>query len=214
MNAKIGEFGKRKIDDFFAAIGFGSLTPKNAAKPFLPEQENLEAEKAEIAREKRLEKAIRKVSRRSGQMVRVKGYSDILVKLSKCCNPIVGDDIVGFITIGRGITVHKKGCASFSAHNVNPERKVEVHWEDALEQQVFLVQFRIYTEERPGMVADISNAISDTRTAVQSLSARVNEDRGQGVFDITLQIHTLDHLNKVTRQIRQVKGVLSIERTN
>ena len=211
--SKLSEFGKKKIDDFFSAIGFGVITPKTAVRPFLDDEEfELQNRILEEKKEQRLHRAIEKETKRSKHLVRVKGQSGIMIKLARCCNPILGDEIIGYITQGHGISVHKKGCRSFSSQNVNPERKVAVTWDQDADQKVFLVHLRIFTEDRPGMIADISNAINQTKTLVQNLTATVNEERSMGVFEIVLQIHTLDHLNKVIRNLKQVKGFLSSER--
>ena len=213
IQSHLDHFGKRKIDDFYAAIGFGTVSLKNAVKPFLPDVEEVEAQQLEELKEERFQRKIEKVTRKNKQLVRVTGMSDIDVRFAKCCNPILGDEIIGYITQGQGISVHKKDCRTFEQQNVNPDRKVAVTWEKG-EQRVFLVTLRAFTEERSGMVAAITNAISETRTTMQKLDASVNEDREVGVFEITLQIHTLDHLNKVLTKLRRVKGVLSVERLN
>ncbi len=213
IQAKIGEFGKKKIEDFYSAIGFGSITPKSAIKPFLPEDPH-ELKKLEEKREQRLHRAIEKVTKQSRHLVRVKGHTDIMVNLANCCNPIIGDGIIGYITIGRGISVHKKGCRSFSSQNVNPERKVEVVWDADAEQKVFLVNIKVYTEERTGILADITDAINKSSTIVQNLRASVNEEKNMGIFEINLQIHSLDHLNKVIQTLKRVKGFLSYERSH
>ncbi len=209
--ARLPVFEKRKIEDFYAAIGFGSITTKNAVKPFLPEDPEAEANRQEALEERR-NRAIEKVTKKSKNMLQVKGHNDILVRLAKCCNPISGDQIVGYITLGHGISVHKKGCRSFAEQNVNPARKVEVTWDVGAETSVFMVKLKVFTEDRAGMIADISQVFTDTKTTVQNLNAQVNEDKGVGIFDITLQIHTLDHLTKVIQNMKRVKGVLSCER--
>ena len=211
IQSKLKEFDKKKIEDFYSGIGFGSITPKKAVKPFLP-KETPELGKGEDVRDTRLKRAIQKISRKSKQMVMVKGHNDILVNLSKCCNPILGDVIVGFITQGRGISVHKKDCPEFRRQSLHPERKIDVAWDMGAEKHLFQVYIRVFTEDRAGMIADITNAIADTKTNVQNLKASVNEEKTMGVFDIVLQIQTLDHLNKVTRSLKKIKGVLNFER--
>jgi len=210
--AKLPVFEKKKVEDFYAAIGFGSISPRNAVKPFLPEDPDAEAARLE-AIEQRRSRAIEKVAKKSKNMLQVKGHSDILVRLAKCCSPISGDAIIGYITQGSGISVHKKGCRSFAEQNVNPARKVEVTWDTGSESSVFMVKIKVFTEDRSGMIADISQVFTDTKTTVQNLNATVNEDRGVGVFDITLQIQTLDHLTKVLQTLKRIKGVLSCERS-
>ncbi len=209
IQSKLHEFGKKKVEDFYTAIGFGSITPKNAVKPFLPEER---ANEKEALRDTRLKRAIQKIARRSDQLVEVKGHDDILVHLGKCCNPIYGDEIVGYITQGRGIAVHRKDCRFFAQQNLNPDRKIEVAWIGKGEGQLFQVQLRVFTEDRAGMIADISTAIANAKTNVLNLKAQVNKERGMGVFEMIVQINHLDHLNKVLSALKRVKGFLSYER--
>ena len=207
VSSKLELFEKKKIEDFYSAIGYGNLTPRKAVRPFMPEEYVDPEEK----RENRLQKAIQKVKRKSRNLITVKGHSDILLNLAKCCNPILGDEIIGYITQGRGISVHRKDCRDFNSQNVNPDRKMEVAWDlGDHSEQLFRVYIRVFTEDRSGMIADISNAIADTKTNIQNLKASVSET--MGVFDIVLQIKTLEHLNKVTRTLKRVKGVLNLER--
>ena len=206
--SKLDEFEKKKIEDFYAEIGYGNLTPRKAVRPFLPEEIVADAE-----RENRLDKAIQKQKRRSKNLVTVKGHNDILVNLARCCNPIVGDEIVGYITQGRGISVHKRDCPELQRQNIIPERRMEVAWDNAGDdEQLFRVFLRVFTEDRSGMIADISNAISDTKTNIQNLKADVKDSTG--IFEIVVQIRSLEHLNKVTRSLKKIKGVLNLERVH
>jgi len=206
---KLEQFEKKKIEDFYAEIGFGNLTPRKAVRPFLPEEVLAESEKQE--QEKGLEKAVRKQKRRSKNMVKVRGHNDILVNLARCCNPIVGDEIVGYITQGRGISVHKRDCPELQRLNIIPERRMEVAW-DGDDEQLFRVFLRVYTEDRSGMIARISNAIADSKTNIQNMRADVKDS--MGIFEIVIQIRSLEHLNKVTRSLKKVKGVLNLERVH
>lgn len=208
---KLPEFGEKKLDDFYAAIGFGRLTASKAVRPF-GGVDAAQEEKRALTRENRLKRAIQRVSRKSKQMVQVRGQNDILVNLANCCKPIVGDAIVGYITRGHGISVHRQDCKSFLNQKVPVERIVSVAWENAADTQLFNVQMRLFTEDRTGMVADLTKAIADTKTNIMSLKAR--SDKGKGVFDMMVQIHSLDHLKKVTQNISRVKGVLDVQRTN
>jgi len=208
-------FHLKKLEDFFSAIGFGNLTPQRAVRPFLPEGTEIHSLSAEEIRENRLKRAFNRLSRKSKSMVKVRGSNDVLVHLGKCCNPIVGDEIIGHITHGRGVTVHRKDCKNFQKQHVISERKVQVNWErDSNDPALFEVKIRVFTEDRNGMIADISQAIANNKTNVRSLEAKVNEDQGMGVFDIGLQVHSLDHFKKVIQGLKRVKGFVSYERLN
>lgn len=210
LTAQLHQFDKKKIDDFYAAIGYGTITPRKAVWPFVSHK--VEDTEREEKLENRLARAIQKFSGKSKSMVMVKGHNDVLVSLCKGCNPILGDDIVGYITLGRGISVHKRDCQGFNQRNLAPERKIAVGWDMDGEPHYFSVQLKVYTEDRAGMIADISNALAETKTNVLNLRAQVNQERGVGIFDIVVQISDLGHLNKVTRGFKKVKGFLSCER--
>lgn len=215
ISEQLPHFGIKKQEDFFSAIGFGNLTPQKAVKPFLPEGSEMQGPSAEEIRENRLKRAFNRLSRKSKSMVKVRGFNDLLINLGKCCNPIIGDEIIGHITQGRGVTVHRKDCKSFRNQAILPERKIEVRWDkDTGDDTLFHVKLRVFTEERNGMIADISQAIANNKTNVRELTAQINEEQGMGIFDIGIQVHSLDHFRKVIQGLKKVKGFLSYERLN
>jgi GTP pyrophosphokinase len=209
------ELEYKKLDDFYAAIGYGNLTPRRALKPFLPEDFDDQMPSIEEQRTSRLKRAFSKLSRKSRQMVLVRGMDDVLVQLAKCCNPIVGDDIVGYISRGAGVTVHRRDCKSFRMQHVNQDRIIEVEWERSDDpEQLFRVNIRIFTEERTGMIATITTAIAATNTNIYDFRSRVDSQGSRGIFDIQLEIRSSNHFDKVVRAIRKCKGYLSHERIN
>lgn len=209
------ELGIKKLDDFYAAVGYGNLTPRRALKPFLPEDFDDQMPSPEEKRSSRWKRAIGKLSRKSRQMVLVRGMDDVLVQLAKCCNPIVGDDIIGYITRGAGVTVHRRDCKSFRQNHVNQERIIQVEWDRHDEaEQLFRIKIRVFTEERRGMIAEITTAIAATNTNIHDFRSRVDNQGTRGVFDIMLEIRSSNHYEKVERAIRKCKGYLSHERVN
>lgn len=204
-------FKVKKIDDFYSAIGFGRITPGKAIEPFLPEDAK-GTKSAKEVRESRIKSAINRITKRSKQQVTVRGQQDVLVFLAKCCKPIIGDEIVGYITRGRGVAVHKSDCKTLQQMGTSAERRIDVSWEKNSEKQIFSVRIRVYSEDRPGMIADISQAIAASSTNVKQFKASVDNVRSMGIFDLVVEIHSLDHLEKVFTSLRKVKGVLSYER--
>lgn len=204
-------FGFRKLEDFYSAIGFGQITPTRAAEPFLPEGA-LDKPNGEEVRESRIARAIRRLTKRGGNQVTVKGQEDVLVYLAKCCSPIQGDAITGYITRGRGVAVHRRDCSSMQASLVDPERRIEVEWDKNQETPLFSVRVLVHTEERPGMLLDVSQALKDAKTNARKFTASVNPERNQGVFDIVLEVSSINHLENVFKHLRKVKGVLSHQR--
>lgn len=212
IQSKLKGLGFKKLDDFYSAIGFGNLTPNKAVKPFIPEDQVEAGPSADQVRQSRLQRAFQRISRKSRNMVLVRGTSDVLVNLAKCCNPILGDPIVGHITQGRGVMVHKRDCKTLLSQNVSIERKIPVEWAGPIEDQVFEVAIRVYTEDRPGMIADVTLAISNTHTNVSNMNANTDNDKSMGIFDIVLQVKTLAHFDKVVSNLKKVRGFLGYDR--
>jgi len=213
INEVLPTFHLKRAEDFYSAIGFGNLTPQRAVRSFLPEGTELQPS-ADDVRENRLQRAFNRLSRKSRSMIKVRGFNDVLVNLAKCCNPIVGDDIIGHITQGRGVTVHRKDCKSFRNQDIVSERKIDVKWdwETSDDVPIFEVKIRVFTEDRSGILADISQVIANQKTNVRTLVANVNEEKGMGIFDIGIQVHSLDHFHKVIQGLKKVKGFISFER--
>ncbi|MCB1043091.1 MAG: bifunctional (p)ppGpp synthetase/guanosine-3',5'-bis(diphosphate) 3'-pyrophosphohydrolase [Acidobacteria bacterium] len=208
---QLDKFQAKKIEDFYSSIGFGRISPVKAVEPFLPDEAKDKKTALEV-KESRIKSAINRITNRSKQQVTVRGQSDVLVYLAKCCRPIIGDPIVGYITRGRGVAVHKSDCKTLNQMGVSPERQIDVEWERHSEKQIFGVRVRVYTEDRPGMIADISQRIAATDTNVKQFKASVDTQRSMGIFDFVVEIHSLDHLEKVFGSLRRIKGLLSYER--
>jgi len=141
--------------------------------------------------------------------VKIQGMDNLMVRYSQCCQPVPGDDVMGYITVGRGISIHRRDCPNvLNLPNV-PERRVVIDWgtDDA---QRFLVRIVMEGTDRHGLFADIARAVSDTGTNIQSASITAVEGGMQGQF--VVEVENLAHLKKVLRKIRRVKGVLSVER--
>ena len=135
-----------------------------------------------------------------------------MVTRAKCCNPIRGEDIVGYITIGRGVSVHSASCSNVENLLLNPERIIDVSWSsDLREESGYTVRLRIYTEDRRGMLADISNAISNFQTNIVNASAQTVEGRF-GRFELTVEVADTVQLEKVINLINGIDGVQDVER--
>jgi GTP pyrophosphokinase len=139
----------------------------------------------------------------------VKGEGDMLVRFAKCCEPIPGDEIIGYISRGRGITVHTAGC--IHVRDMDPERLVDVQW-DIREKRDYQVPMRIICNDKKGILADISSAIS--AMDVNITHAEINTARdGQATCDFVIDVNDLEHFNRVAAAIKRLHGVVSVERT-
>lgn len=143
----------------------------------------------------------------------VEGIDNCLVKFAKCCSPLPGDEIVGFITRGFGVSIHKKDCENVQASLANPENKgrwVNAHWEEAV-QENYKATLELVAMDRDGLVGDVAVALGELRVPIYALSARA-ADNGRAAMSATLGISSTEHLNSVVAKLRRVKDVISVTR--
>jgi GTP diphosphokinase / guanosine-3',5'-bis(diphosphate) 3'-diphosphatase len=141
--------------------------------------------------------------------VRIQGLDNTLVRYSQCCQPVPGDQVIGYITRGRGISIHRTDCPNVLNLSQHPERRIEIEWE-AESGERFYVRIIVEGTDRRGLLSDIAAAISSTGTNIQS--AEIKSDDGGMTGSFVVEVHDLNHLKKVMKYIRRVNGVLSAER--
>lgn len=200
------------IDDFFAAIGYGGISVSKLIPQIRDEYTKIQALSQPVQDEIKVTK--KKVARSSGEGVIVEGIDNCLVKLSKCCNPIPGDDIIGFITRGHGVSVHKRDCPNVpknTAESAEPERWITVRWE-ATESQGFNATLLISCIDRISMLADVSVALANMHVMIHSVNTR---DPADGTFLIymTIAVNNAEHLKGITAKLSKINGILKIERS-
>jgi GTP pyrophosphokinase len=210
MKLALERYGIGSEEEFFAALGYGKISPRQAVGRLLPPEEYQSFTTAEADREKRPErKASRAKTPEDG--VRILGVDDILVRFSKCCNPVPGDEIIGFITRGRGVAIHTADCPNAGSLMADPERQIAVSW-DAQRKAPHQVKIRVeINKDRPGMLADITTAISSTNTNIAHAEVRVTEER-TGLNLFTLEVSDLRQLEAAMLAIQKVNGVVGVER--
>lgn len=198
-------YGFKTIDDLIAQVGFGKFTPLQILNKALPDLEKQEPKDEEgIVTRKSSEKAAKKES--TG--VIVKGLDDILVRFSKCCNPLPGDRIIGYITQGQGVTIHRRQCSNVLT--MSAERQIEVQWSDDTKES-YPASIKVRTEDRFGLLADIAYVISKHRSNI--LNARTETlETGIGLFYFTVLVEGTDQLRKIMSDIRKVKKVTDVKR--
>ncbi len=199
--------GYRIGDDLLVALGYGKVAPRDLLHQLLPPDQLAAARPPEPAPASRLTEIFRKVARRPAGGVRINGIDDILVRFGKCCNPVPGDAIVGFITRGRGVTVHTLGCEK--ALSTDPERRVDVSW-DVKGDFRRLVQLRVVTSDRPGLLAKISQAFGEAGINIAQANVRTGDERAVHSFEVS--VGDLKQLTAVMKSIERIDGVFSIER--
>ncbi|MCS6883840.1 MAG: bifunctional (p)ppGpp synthetase/guanosine-3',5'-bis(diphosphate) 3'-pyrophosphohydrolase [Acidobacteriota bacterium] len=200
------EYGLVRPEDLFAWIGYGKLFARNViAKLIPPEQFQELADK-----ESTLGKVIKKVLR-IGDRIRVKGIDEIMVYRARCCNPIRGEKIIGYITRGKGVAVHSVTCSNAKNLMINKERILDVEWLQDDTQSSYSVTISVLTENRQGILADLTAAISNIKTDIRDARAAISPD-GHGMIDITAEIYDVKHLERVIKAVKSVPGVLGVER--
>ncbi|MFQ5929577.1 MAG: RelA/SpoT family protein [Acidobacteriota bacterium] len=210
LQSMLGDFNVSKTEDLFASIGFGKVSSRQVLKRLEPEKLEQEAEES---KESKLAKMVDKVFRRSDSAIRVRGHDDLLVYRARCCNPIRGEEIIGYITTGRGISVHSVNCPNVEKLLLNPERKIEVKWTEEGKEATYPVRLLISTEDRTGVLADITSAISSVDTNIVNVSANTVDSR-YGLIDMTVEINDTEHLEKIMNYIKAVEGVQEVERAH
>jgi len=200
------EFSFQGVEDLIAAVGYGKVTANQIIGKILP-QEKLEQQKEELEGG-RLKHLIQKITRAPKDALLIRGIDNVMVRYAGCCNPVPGDKVVGFITRGRGVTIHTADCQN--AIDDDPHRKVEVEW-DSKKEYIYPVRIRIYSEDKKGLLAEISNSISSNEANIKNARVDTTEDKS-AVSTFEVEIRDLNHLNKVIRALGRIKGVHQVER--
>jgi GTP diphosphokinase / guanosine-3',5'-bis(diphosphate) 3'-diphosphatase len=210
-----GEYGYGSPDALLAAIGYGKVMPRNVIAKYLGPEKFAEIEQKKESKIRSSVnagvQAVKKLIRMGEDSIVVRGVDDLLVMRARCCNPVRGEDIVGYITRGKGVTVHARRCKNVQQLMVNPERIVEVEWAGSSDQSAYAVKLLAITENRTGMIAGITGAISDMKTGIRDARATVASDN-RGRIEVTVEVFDVKHLDKVLSSIRKVPGVLDVER--
>lgn len=200
------------LDDMLVKVGTGVLTVENVLDALQPPelQKERETETVSVPPE---ELAARMVSNQAGKagagsVIKIDGIDDMLVKISQCCNPVPGDPIVGFITQGRGVSVHKAECVNLLS--TDPTRWIEVSWTGA-ENTRYRAELYVSTENTPGVFAEVGGAISSDEANIAEISARTTSN-GTSDISITVEIKDLNHLNMIIAHLRQMQSVISVRR--
>jgi GTP pyrophosphokinase len=196
------------VEDLYASIGYGKISARQVANRLEPELIHGEAKEED---DSAFTSVVKKVFRRGDSPIQVKGHDDLLVYRAKCCNPIKGEDVVGYVTVGRGISVHSVTCPNLERLLMNPERKVEVGWTSDGDGTTYPVRLSILTEDRTGLLADITATVSNVKANILDARARVLEG-GDGLIEITVEVNDTAHLQKIIGYLKRIGGVRDIER--
>jgi GTP diphosphokinase / guanosine-3',5'-bis(diphosphate) 3'-diphosphatase len=203
MQGVVESFGFKAVEDLIISVGYGKITPLQVVRKFAPKTEE-EAISASLAGKAGEPARKRKIS--SG--VVVKGVEDILVRFGKCCQPVPGDPIIGFITRGFGVTIHRTGCVNIV--KTNPERLIEVEWAQST-KEAFPVKIMVRAVDRMGLLADVAVSISKCGANILSANSQMDEDKVVSSF-FTLAVENTEQLDQVLAGLRNIKQVQEVRR--
>ena len=198
------------VEDMYASIGFGAISSGKVIARILEEyrkvhkEENVEEKIEELSKSKPQTKP-------SKSGIIVKGIDNCLVKLSKCCNPVPGDNIVGYITRGRGVSIHRANCKNIKDFFQDEEsRMIDVSWVTE-KKASYNVDIEVFSNDRDGLLADIISKISATKSKLIAISSRANKEKIV-TTELTVEVENLEELNEVLKAIRKVDSVYEVKR--
>lgn len=194
------EMSFETVDDLFASVGYGLYTPLQVLNKIIPESEKPVG---------KIKTIISTFKKGRDNAIKIKGVDGLVIRYAKCCNPIPGDSIIGFITRGRGLTIHVEDCPN--VHTYDEQRKVEVSWQ-LNKDYTFPVRLKVVGSDRKGLLSDISSVIASNKVNIISAQAMTYPDKSAaGMYEV--EIEHMSQLQKVIKSIQKIKGVRSVERT-
>ena len=205
------------VEDFEAAIGYGGVQLSNLIPRMRDDYQKMVKTSGETTdpTAAALARAAGSKRRRNNGGVVIEGMDNCLVKFAKCCNPVPGDPLIGFITRGYGVSIHKRDCSNVPAlpsQSAEPERWVQAHWETTVDGD-FKAALQLHAQNRQGLLADITMMLSSMKVMIHALSAR-DPQADDVVVYLTIVVNSLDHLNYVTARLLQIPGMERIDRAN
>ena len=211
VNAALNRYKFATIDDMYASVGFGAISPSKIISRMLEEYRkehkelNIDEKIEELSKAKKINK------KASDNGIVVKGIDNCLVKLSKCCNPVPGDDIIGYITKGRGVSVHRTDCVNVKELLDEDSRIIDVEWYNANKQASYTVDIEIYANDRSGLLADIIKELSNLKTKLLAVNSRANKEK-IAITEVSVEVENLEELNKILRALRKIDSVYEVKR--
>ncbi|MFB3825700.1 MAG: bifunctional (p)ppGpp synthetase/guanosine-3',5'-bis(diphosphate) 3'-pyrophosphohydrolase [Bryobacteraceae bacterium] len=205
------DYGFSKMEDLYAALGYGKFSARQVLQKVSPGQVKEEAEPKPAP-------AVETPSTMPGYpgddgdaVIRVKGIDDLLVYRAKCCNPIRGEAIVGYVTRGKGVAVHSKMCPNVQSLMYDVERKIEVEWARSA-SDAFPVKIVVHTDDRPGMLNQLTSVLSGENTNIRSLEAKADMEHDGALVEMTVDVKDKKQLEKLVAAMRRISGVRDVER--
>ena len=211
INAMLNRYKYKDLEEMYAAVGFGANTATKVIARMLIEYRKDNKEEAIEEKLEELSKIKPETKNKpSSNGIVVKGIDNCLVKLSKCCNPLPGDEIIGYITRGRGVSVHRKDCVNVKDLLKEENRIIDVSWVEE-KKASYNVDIEVYANDRSGLLADVTNAISSTKANIVGANAKAGKDR-IAIIELIIETKNLEELNMIFKAIRKVDSVYEVKR--
>jgi GTP pyrophosphokinase len=216
-----GEYGVATAADLLATLGQGKHTAHqilNKLAPGYSNQAEPETPEAKPGSEAAMSDAVRKLHLTGSDSLQVEGQNDLLVYRARCCNPIRGEEIVGYVTRGKGVAVHARSCPNVQNLLYESDRRISVEWARADDQtsggatQRYPVKITIFCDDRQGMLKEVTAVISDLNTNIRSVDIK-RDDEGEAMIEFVVEAEDVRHLNRMVLGLRRVNGVRAVQRT-
>ncbi|MBE6647027.1 MAG: bifunctional (p)ppGpp synthetase/guanosine-3',5'-bis(diphosphate) 3'-pyrophosphohydrolase [Ruminococcaceae bacterium] len=220
VNAVASRIGFASADDLYNGVGYGGISISKLVNKIKEESAKLiepETDAVEITEESLSQKAVKPKNLKSNSGIIVDGESGCQVKFAKCCNPLPGDEVIGFITKGYGISIHKKDCPNViegKKLEINKDRWKEAHWETSAQESsrnVYEALLQLFTEDRVGMLADVAVALADMKVAILQVNSQ-KRTNGRCIISLKISCKNIDHYNSIVARLRSLDGVESVGR--
>jgi GTP pyrophosphokinase len=195
------------VEDLFASVGYGKIAASAVVRALRPDWKADEL-RVSAPKPRKLRDLFRREPRPSSTGIRVDGQGDVLIRFGRCCSPLPGDEVIGFVTRGRGVTVHQKNCRV--TFELDPERRIDVQW-DTDANVPHPIRIRVTSRDAPGLLAEITRSISAEGVNIGAAQVTTHPDR-TATQNFELWITDVQVLNRVMKEIERVKGVISVER--
>ena len=204
---QLAQWGFSRPEDLFAALGYGKLSPRAVLERFVPADE---LARPDAGRETAVSRVVRKILPFGSPDIVVVGHNDLLASLAQCCTPVPGERILGYITRGRGVSVHSESCPNVKNLLYDPERRIDVAWAGA-KAISYAIDLEVISDDRPGLLADITQAIAGENSNIRRIEARTDETSRPNIA-VSLETSDLKHLEKILARLNRVEGVREVIR--
>ena len=205
LETALSKLGFAELDDYFAAVGYGKVTPQSLVRAAVPADELKEQKDGVVSR------VVKRALGRGNPGIEISGHGDMMIGLAKCCRPVRGEKIVGYISRGKGVSVHSAECSNVAKLMYDSERRIDVNWGTPVDGSLFDIKLLLDVEDQQGLLAKIVNAVSEEKSDIKSVEARTFETDDAQITMI-VAVADMKQMERVLGRIRRIKGVRAVDR--